>query len=310
MSSKTYLILGSNGFIGSHLVDSFSGDEGTTIRAFDRFNREPTFLQRPNVEVVKGDIFNEQDITAALEGVDYVIHCFSATTPFVADADPFKDITDNIENSVKIFSLCSQANVKKVGFISSGGAVYGTAAEKGIVSETDAPLPVSPYGIGKLALEHYLEYFKRTEDLEYIVYRVTNPYGPRQHTKNNQGVIPAFINKIMDGEPITVYGDGSTSRDFIYIEDAARMITDSFEKSNKYPVYNLGSGRETSLNEIIGILKEVLRHKDIQVNYREAPKTFLAKTQVNIRRYTEEFGQPELTSMANGLRLTLENKDK
>ena len=305
MTNKTYLILGANGFIGSHLVDSFARQDGVTVRAFDRFSNEPQFHDQQNVEVCKGDIFNEDDIQRALEGVDYVIHSFSATTPFTSDNNPFLDITDNVENSVKLFELCTKAGVKKIGFISSGGAVYGTAAEKGIVSESDAPFPVSPYGIGKLAIEHYLEYFKRKNGLDYIVYRLTNPYGPRQLMKKSQGVIPAFIHNIEQDEPITVYGDGTTTRDFIYIEDATKMIVDSFEKPNRHSVYNIGSGRETSLNQILDSLKVLIDHKDIEINYTDAPKTFLSKTQVSTDRYDNEFGKPVLTDLHEGLRKTI-----
>lgn len=305
MQNKTYLVLGGNGFIGSHFVDVLASDSSNDVRAFDRFSKEVQFITKPNVHILKGDIYNEKEISDALNGVDYVIYAFSATTPFTSDNDPFLDITNNIQNSVKIFKLCSEANIKKVGFISSGGAVYGTAAEKGVVSEDDAAYPVSPYGIGKLAIEHYLEYFKRKEGLEYVVYRLTNPYGPRQHTKNNQGVIPAFINNINEGKPIMVYGDGSASRDYIYIEDAARMIIESFEKPNNYPVYNIGSGQETSLNEIIDTLRQIFKDRTVEVTHNDAPKTFLTKTQVNVDRFQNEFGTPSLTNLYDGLTKTI-----
>jgi UDP-glucose 4-epimerase len=307
--NRTYLVLGANGFIGSHIVDQLAAKENVTVRAFDRFSRDPQFIDKPNVEVYKGDIFDAESVAKALEGVDYVMHSFSATTPFISENDPYIDISQNLTTSVKIFELCVKANVKKISFISSGGVVYGLAAEKGIVHETDAPLPVSPYGINKLAIEHYLEYFKRKQGLQYVVYRLTNPYGPRQYAKNNQGVIPTFLNKVRNDEELVILGDGNASRDYIYIEDAVRMMVDTFEQPNQHNIYNIGSGQETSVNQIIDGIKSLNPDKDIRVKYTEAPKTFLTKTQVSIDRYVSEYGQPALLSLGEGLTKTV-NFDK
>lgn len=302
MGSKNsrYLILGANGFIGSHLVDHIARDVDTAnIRAFDRYSTDPQFFAADNIEIIKGDIYNDIDLANALDGVDYVFHSFSATTPFISDKDPFIDINRNLLRSVEIFSACVTAKVKKIGFISSGGAVYGTTSEKKIVDENDSPLPVSPYGINKLAIEHYLEYFHRTHGLEYVIYRLTNPFGPRQAMRNKQGVIPTFLANILDNRDITVFGDGSMSRDYIYIADAIDMICKSFI-AGKQRLYNIGRGEQTSINEIIDALKAIVP-TDIHVRYEEAPKSFVQRTDVNIERYREEFGTPNFTPLSQGI---------
>ncbi len=156
VKSKTCLVLGANGFVGSYLVDQPAVRMNMRVRAFDRYSKDPQFGITDSVEIIKGDIFNDDELRKSVAGVDYVMHSFSATTPYTSDTDPYQDISDNLQRSVKLFELCAQAGVKKIGFISSGGAVYGSVTEHKVADELDAPLPVSPYGINKLATEHYL----------------------------------------------------------------------------------------------------------------------------------------------------------
>lgn len=301
------LVIGANGFVGSHLVDELA-DAGYSVRAFDRFSSgSAKFHNNNKVEVFTGDIFDDQAIHKALKGVDYVFHCFSATTPFASDTDPYGDINLNLLRNVQIFEYCVEAKIKKLIFISSGGAVYGAVSEHKEAEETDAPLPVSPYGIGKLGTEYYLAYFNRKYNLDYISYRLTNPYGPRQAQNSNQGVIPIFINKINAGEELTVYGDGTGSRDYIYIRDATKMMVESFEKNTKFSTYNVGSGKQTDLNEIISSIEGAVGKKS-KVKHAEAPKTFLKSSHVSIDRFIKEFGPAHGTPLIDGIKKTLSKK--
>lgn len=304
METKTYLVLGANGFMGRHIVDELAKDPTLEVKAFDRYSSAVRFKTNSNVSVIKGDIFDDSDVTSAISGADVVVHCFSATTPFTSDINPYLDMTDNVINNIKIFERCAELKVRKVAFISSGGAVYGTACEKGEVNEDSVPNPVSPYGIGKLTTEHYLEYFKRKTKLDYTVFRLTNPYGPGQLLKHNQGVIPAFIDRIEKREKITIYGDGSMTRDFIYIGDAVGMIVRSLAVDCKHNVYNIGSGQQTSLRLIVETLEKLIG-VGVEIDYKEAPKTFLQKTPVSIDRYVQEFGHGEQTSLEDGLKRVL-----
>lgn len=303
---KTCAVIGANGFVGSYLVDHAAQKENMWVRAFDRYSRPPQFNPKENIEVVKGDMSSDSDLCSLVKGADYVIHSFSATTPYTSDNDPYKDIDENLLRSVRLFEYCAKAGVGKIVFISSGGAIYGSITEHYVASEKDTPFPVSPYGINKLSIEHYLEYFKRKYGIDYVVYRLTNPYGPRQVFKNNQGVIPVFIDKIRSNEELLVYGDGTSSRDYIYMDDAARMIIETFDKDNKWPVYNIGSGQQTSVNDIIDSLNKVAKKK-ATVIYKEPPKTFLARSSVSIDRFFGEFGRYELISFPKGIETTFKS---
>jgi UDP-glucose 4-epimerase len=305
--NKLYLVIGANGFVGSHVVDALAEQPGVSVRAFDRFSRDIQYKPNGHVEKYAGDVFSESDLSDALKGVYRVIHCFSATTPFTAEKNPHKDIDQNISNSVKIFQLCVENGVDRIGFISSGGAVYGLSAEAGEVSEETAPRPVSPYGIGKLTIENYLDYFKRVFGVSHTIYRLTNPYGPRQKEHTAQGVIPVFIDKILNNETITIFGDGSMSRDYIYIEDAAEMIARSFVATPKYDIYNIGSGQQTNLNQLVAYIEEATGKK-ADIVYEDSPKTFLHRTPVSVDRFVEEFDHTTRVGLQDGITKTVSQK--
>ncbi len=310
-TSSLCLVLGANGFIGSHLVDELVAS-GYRVRSFDHFSDKtasPKFHPSDQIEIMAGDIYDRRKLRESLKNVAYVFHCFSATTPLSSDNDPLTDIEKNLKPSIDIFKDCVTAGVQKVIFISSGGAVYGHLAEEKSARETDAATPVSPYGISKLAIENYLAYFNRKFGLNFITYRMTNPYGPRQQFKNSQGVIPAFLERIESQQPVIVFGDGGTSRDFVYIRDATQMIAQSFSKQTKYKTYNIGSGKQTTVNQVIEALRT---HVDetFKVEHREEPKTFLRSAKISNERFTAEFGDLVATSLSDGIRTVLEQARK
>jgi len=293
------LIIGANGFIGSYLVDSLAAN-GYIVRAMDIFSSPPRFIKKDNIEIFKADLFDKHQISEALKDVDYFFHSFSATTPFSSEDDPYTDVESNLKHNVFIFEECVRAKVKKIIFISSGGAIYGHIAEEKTSTEDDVPTPISPYGICKLASENYLAYFNQKYGLDYIIYRLTNPYGPRQRVRKNQGVIPNFLDKISNNQPIMVYGDGESSRDYIFISDVANMIEKTFIKKTKHRIYNLGSGEQTTVNEIIKTLGSI-KHQNLKAQYLLAPTTFMKQTKVSISRFNEEFNLKATTSLHQGL---------
>jgi UDP-glucose 4-epimerase len=299
---ETYLVIGANGFVGSHLVDQLVNLTNVQVLCFDRFSRPPVFMQRPNTKLIKGDFFNKQDLEKVLEDVDYVVHCFSATTPASSLANPGLN-TQMIKRNTEFFENCAKNNIKKIAFVSSAD-VYGKASEKQAATEDDKPRPTSPYGKAKLASERSLEALRVKYGQAYVAYRLTNPYGPRQIFKNGAGVIPVFIDNIMAGRKISVFGDGSASRDFIYVEDAARMMVDALTQPDNHSLYNIGSGKQTTLNDLIGELQNHFSGK-IDIDYKETPAINSKRIWVSITRFSSEFGVPELMPLEAGIAKTL-----
>lgn len=303
------IVFGADGFIGKHLTRALAADERNSIIAFDRFadyaNGEPhEFNSFTNITVKSGDFFNRNDVCSVLAGADYVFHLVSATNPASSINDPLIDIDLNLRASVDLFKACVDAGVKKVIFPSSGGTVYGDVSNP-IISEDINAQPRSPYGIVKLAIEHYLRYFKSTFELDYVVYRIANPYGPGQNIYGKQGVIPIFMHKAISNEPIQIYGDGSMVRDYIYISDLIDMIVGSFVKENKYNEYNLGSGKGESIEEVVGAI-EKCTGLNLQKDYQPAPASFVQKIVLDTKRFTDEFGIAPKISIEQGMEKTWE----
>jgi len=303
------IVFGANGFIGKNLISELSKHDNNNIIAFDRFSKskeedEYYFKNFNNVTIFRGDFLDKDDVDKALAGIDYVFHSLSMTNPASVSNDPFTDIDTNVRASIVLFDMCVKNNIEKIVYLSSGGTVYGDI-DSIKISEESATKPKSPYGIGKLTIENYLRYFKESKGLDYIIYRIANPYGPKQNITSKQGVIPIFINHILKNEELVVYGDGSMQRDYIYIDDVCRMINYSYRSNNRYAEYNIGSGVGTSVSEI---LKQIEKITDIipKVTYAETPASFVNASVLDGSRFSNEFGEFKLTELSVGLKRTLD----
>ncbi len=301
------VVFGACGFIGQHLVKALATVSENQIIAFDRFSDYENTLNNPfvnfkNVKIVPGNFFNRTDVMNVLENTDYVFHLVSSTNPVSSSNDPFIDIDTNIKSSIELFELCVEYNIKKIIFPSSGGTIYGDIDSLQI-SEEIVPKPRSPYGISKLTIEHYLRYFKHISNLNYIVYRIGNPYGPGQNIFGKQGVIPIFMHKFLLQEPITIYGDGTMIRDYVYIDDLINMIVKSYDKDNQFSEYNLGSGQGHTVNELINSIE---KHTGYSVGSKhiDVPLTFVYKSVLDINRFVQEFNIRPTVSLDEGIKRT------
>jgi UDP-glucose 4-epimerase len=299
------LIMGGGGFIGSHLAERLL-DKGYSIRVFDNFNFGTNNLNRiiNDIELVNGDFLNESDVSAALKGVDYVFHYISTTVPATATKDPIFDIQTNLTGSVKLFQLAIKAGVKRLIFPSSGGTIYGDPIHLP-VKETDALKPMDPYGISKLAIERYLEYFYRAYGMDYLILRYSNPYGERQNPHGQQGVIPVFLNKIKNDEQPTIYGDGTMERDYIYIGDAIEATIAAMESKASDRIFNVGSGEGTSIKALVDIMSDVIGYK-IEPVYVQDNVVRVQKIVLSISRIEQQLGWKPSTSLKDGINKTWE----
>jgi UDP-glucose 4-epimerase len=251
------LVLGGRGFIGSHLVEALL-DQGYIVRCFDRPHVAPlgnAHLNNPHFELCEGDLASEADVADALIGCDICYHLVSTTLPKSSNADPVFDVESNLLGTVRLLTHAVKSGVRKIVFVSSGGTVYGVPTAVPI-PETHPTDPVCSYGITKLAIEKYLGLFQQLHGLEYTVLRLANPYGERQRTHASQGAIAVFLGKVLRGETIEIWGDGSVIRDYIHIADVVDALILAIGKTSGERVLNIGAGRGYSLNEVLDAIEK------------------------------------------------------
>ncbi|MBT3864703.1 NAD-dependent epimerase/dehydratase family protein [Candidatus Peregrinibacteria bacterium] len=298
------LVLGADGFLGSHLVDGLLS-KGFEVRAFARFSEgKSKNLEhlRDKIEFVAGDFLNQDDIDKATKDIDIVFHFVSFTTPASSINDPLIDIDTNIRGTVQLLEKCAKNGVKQLVFPSSGGTVYGNIS-KDMFSEDDLTMPVSPYGISKLTIERYLEYFKINFGLNYLALRYSNPYGTRQNLAGGQGIIPIFLNRIKTGEPITIFGDGENVRDYIYVGDCVDLTMQILSKEDRaFNLYNVGSGVPISINDLVRVIQKVTG-KEFSIERLPDRSCYLKKVVLDNTRLLQEVGSRGLVGLEEGIEL-------
>jgi len=306
MSDNVCLVLGGAGFIGSHIAEALV-EAGYPVRLFDLPRRDLSNVAHllPETEIVEGDFTNEVDLRHALPGVDYVFHLASTTLPANSNENPIYDVESNLIGALHLLQVAQTSRVKKIIFISSGGTVYGVPAATPI-PETHPTLPISAHGITKLAIEKYLHLFYHLYGLEYVVLRVANPYGERQRSLGaQQGVVPVFMNHLRANEPVTIWGDGSAVRDFLYVKDVVRACCLALNSHSPERVFNVGSGQGVSLNGLLTLLQRVTGITP-RVNYAPGRLVDVPQNVLDTTRIRQAWGWSATTPLETGLARTWE----
>lgn len=247
-------VLGGGGFIGTHLSRTLV-EAGFDVRVFGRH-----FLSRSHLrgaEIYEGD-FNDQTVLAtAIQGAEVIIHLIHATFPTVANVEMVADLERSVIGSVRLLSSAKDQGVRRVLFISSGGTVYGPTS-KTLIDEDHPTNPISAYGINKLTIEKYVSLHETMFGLEGFNLRIANPYGPLQTGRRQQGLVPTVFSRISAGKPITIFGDGSQTRDYVFIEDVADAIARIVTYDGPQRCFNIGSAQPgKTILEVVGAIEAV-----------------------------------------------------
>jgi UDP-glucose 4-epimerase len=250
-------IFGGGGFIGSTIADRLLLD-GHSLRIFERPRVDPyrAFTASEDVEWMTGDLMSTHDVGEAVDGVDAVMHLVSTTLPKSSNDDPIYDVQSNLVATLQLLNLMVARGVKKIVFISSGGTVYGNPCYLPI-DEKHPTDPLVSYGITKLAIEKYLQIYQAMHGIKANILRVSNPFGDRQRIETAQGAVAAFLSRALRGLPIEIWGDGSVARDYLYVGDVAEAFALAVAYDGAHSVFNISSGKGTSLNEVIRLIEQV-----------------------------------------------------
>jgi len=298
------LILGGSGFIGSAICDRYLRD-GHMLRVFERPRVEPyrKFDGNESVEWVTGDFSNTHDIRSVLKGMDAVVHLIGTTLPKTSNEDPIYDVQSNLVATLQLLEAMRSEGVGKIVFISSGGTVYGNPQSLPI-EEHHATNPLSSYGITKLAIEKYLLLYKSLHGLNPVILRVANPYGERQRIETAQGVVAAFLSRVMREEPIEIWGDGSVIRDYLHVFDVAEAFLRALTYEGPQSIFNIGSGNGISLNELVKALGEILGRR-IDIHYKPGRAFDVPANVLDITLAGKELGWSPEVSLKTGLEKTI-----
>jgi len=244
--------------MGTHLIEALIAS-GFNVRCFGRRNAKTAASWENRFDSVTGDLNSESDITAAMAGCGVCVHLASTTNPATSNLDPVFDISTNLIGTLNLLNAATRLGTSKIIFVSSGGTVYGPPLSTPI-REDHPTNPITSYGIVKLAIEKYLDFFRHNHGLDYIVLRVANPYGEGQNVESGQGAIAAFLHKALRNEVVDIWGNGEVVRDYIYIKDATNAIISAIKlrEPQKERLFNIGSGIGYTLNEVLSTIENVV----------------------------------------------------
>ncbi|MCA1663732.1 MAG: SDR family oxidoreductase, partial [Myxococcales bacterium] len=304
-----YLITGGAGFIGSNLAHALV-HRGEQVRILDNFatGREENIaelVEKKKLELLRGSIADAEAVARAMRGIDYVLH--QAAIPSVPRSieDPLGGDDTNVHGTVTVLDGARKAGVKRVVFAASSSA-YGEKAPGEPKVETMLPAPLSPYAAAKLAGEYYMQAFYHSYGLETVALRYFNIFGPRQDPKSQYAaVIPNFVTAALQGRAATIYGDGETSRDFCFVENAVEAnLLACTAPGAAGEVFNVACGESTSLLQTVDIIARIVGKKIPPMH--EAPRTGDIKYSLaDISKAKKILGYTGRIKFAEGLERTI-----
>ena len=290
VQTKTALVTGGAGFIGSHLVDRLLSLEYKVVVAdnlstgkLKNLNPAATFH---HVDISHSSVFE----VFQREEPDLVFHLAAQTSVTHSTRDPIKDGEINVLGTLRLLEAARRCGIEKFIYSSTGGALYGDP-ESNPCSDAHPVAPLSPYGLSKYLGEQYLELYRRLHRLNYVSLRYGNVYGPRQDSHGEAGVVAIFTQAMLDGKQPQIFGDGNQERDFVCVEDVVEANILAINRGNG-TAYNIGTGQGTSVNRIFELLKKITTYKWDPNAVRGGPARFTRSALTARRRPRNWAGLP------------------
>jgi UDP-glucose 4-epimerase len=309
---RRVLVTGGAGFIASHVADAYlaRGNQVWVLDDLSSGRREnvpkgATFVQMDVADPGVRDLFREVRF-------DVVNHHAAQIDVRSSVADPMNDARINLMGLLNLTEGALEVGTQRFVYVSSGGVVYGEP-DKRPTPETAPKAPLSPYGVSKLAGEHYLYYYRCIRGLDYFALRYSNVYGPRQDPHGEAGVVAIFCNRLLDGRALTVFGDGEQTRDYVFVGDVVRANMAATEvtiggaeaRGLDGVAFNVGTGIETSVNKLADLLERVSERR-VGRDHQDARPGELRHSSLNASRFAQRGWQP-VTTLEDGLKQTFDH---
>jgi UDP-glucose 4-epimerase len=296
------LLVGGAGFLGYNLLDFVQKQAHNAPEIVVLSQEIPeSSIQFPDVLFVEGDYSDVEQLTHLFEKHQFthVFHFASSIIPALSTQNIQRDVETNLLPTIGLMEVMKAFACKNLLYLSSGGAVYGNELPTH-KKESQACQPISSYGIIKLAVEHYIRLYANLYQIDYLILRLSNPFG-LHHRSTTQGVINIAIRKALRGETLVVWGDGTQAKDYLFASDISRAIMDLFKAQVKNQTLNIGSGQTISLLEIIALVKTEVPH--FQVEFMEAMPTDVQQVSLDITQLRKHIPF-ELTPIADAFEKT------
>jgi len=298
------LVTGGLGFIGSHIVDLLIEKDYEVVIVDDISTGSKENLNK-DAKFYKTDIC-DPDLKGIFEKekIEFVLHQVAQVNVRRSVSDPRFDAEVNILGSINLLECCREFDVKKIVYASSGGAVYGEPQYLP-VDEEHPIRPLCPYGASKYSVENYLFIYWKNFNLDYATLRYSNVYGPRQDPFGEAGVVAIFTDKLLRNKSPVIFGDGNQTRDFVYVEDVVNANLIAMKKETRSKEFNIGTGIETSVNDIYERLKKITNSNASAV-HGDPVLGEVRRICLDIKLAQKELGWKPQINLDEGLRKTVE----
>ena len=295
-------IIGSNGFIGRHLTEVLMQRSDVDLFLFGKNEISYFGDALPYTQL---DLLDKNQVKEHFAGIPVIYYLASETIPATSWENPLLEIEKNLRTFIHFMQAVSTLNVKKVVFVSSAGTVYGPSKEA--VKEDAVTNPFSPYGIIKLTMEHFLNYFRERSNIHFDIFRVSNVYGDGQNTSKGLGIINTFLEKIISEKQITIFGNGESVRNYIYVKDVAKLLSFSLDSDlSGSNIYNLSSDDTLSINSLITLMQKIVPEK-FEILYKESRQSDNPAIHPDNSKILRKFPQFKFTGLEEGITKTYQH---
>lgn len=298
-------IIGSNGFIGSHLTLKLS--QTPHIKLF-LFGKKASGIFKDKFSYTQLDLLNQDQVQQCFSEIDVVYYLASASIPSSSWENPAVELDTNLLPFISFMESVSKLRLRKVVFISSAGTIYGSSTEK--ANEDAEKKPYSPHGIIKLTMEYFLNYFKIKYNLSSDIYRISNVYGEGQNTTTGLGLVNTLLENAVSDKPTTVFGNGTFVRNYVYVKDVVELLSYSLSlDTDRCHIFNIASNDTISINELIEIVKSVTR-RDVKILNKQERGSDNPTIDVSNSKILAAYPAFKFTSIHDGIRHTYDHLKK
>jgi UDP-glucose 4-epimerase len=301
LAGKRILVTGGSGFIGGALAKSLC--EEADVRVLDI---DPDSSLPDSVEFVEGDVRDQATVDAAAADVDVILHQAALVSVEESIARPVESHAINTTGTLQVLEAAREHDVRVV--VASSAAIYGNP-DRVPIAESAPLVPTSPYGVDKLAVDHYVRLYHELYDVDAVALRYFNVYGPGQAGSDYAAVIDVFMGQARAGEPITVEGDGKQTRDFVHVDDVVRANRLAATTSNVGTAYNVGTGESVSVNDLAVAVKNAVG-SDAEIVHVEAREGDIRRSRADLSRANAQLGYAPSVALDTGLETVVEHRER